>query len=251
MSREITHLISVGDSWFAYPDTPFTTNIMAVLKNLSSFTDSHANQVYEIVEHQAASGKTLQQMVEHEKGSQNIENIIKRRKTTNQLGNIKALLLAGGGNDFLNDFSSLLKTYKPGMSSQDAFDEEKMSLLIGKLKNHYQYFIDLGKKHECAVISLSYCYPIPRPNGFLDKIFKNKKYPDENIRKYICRLSIGKYFVPMLDSLCSKIGNQYLFYYVPSHKKVVEEYYRDEIHLNRKGCKKIALAIEDKLDEVF
>ena len=260
MSKVIINLVAEGDSWFSVPAIPpGFTNIIEVLERFPSFTYSHENQRYSLVYKHAAIGRTLQDMVDAEQGNSNIERAFKRYRSTSQLGNVKALLLAGGGNDFLDKLDSLLNknqqetTDKDAVNEavKDAFNESMMEKFIEELREDYQYFINLCKndRYNCKVVTLSYCYPKPQKNGHLGKIFARKGYNKADIRKKICKIMIDNYLETLLKDLANE--NEGSFYYVASHEKVKEKYYIDEIHLDLEGCRIVARAIEEKLNEIF
>ena len=248
---KVNNLVVRGDSWFSVPAIPPNlTNIIEVLGRFPLFTDSHDNQRYFLVYQHAAKGTTLRDMVNTEKGNHNIEKVfIKHRSRGNK---VKALLLAGGGNDFLNKFNSLLDQYQQGRTGKNAFNEDRMEKFIEKLKGYYQYFIDLcnSDEYNCKVVTLSYSYPSPQKGGLLGEILTGKGYNTVDIRKKICKSMIDDYFVgALLENLVNK--NKKRFYYVSSHELVGPGEYIDEIHLNPKGCRIVAQAIKGKLNEIF
>ena len=175
---------------------------------------------------------------------------------------IKAMLFSAGGNDLRDKFVNLLKKYKVGMQEpEQAIDQKELANLVKRIKNGYQMFIYLCECYELQLIAHSYYYPdlgtgswlIGRFTNKFTNEFNKKKYPMQ-LRDGICEYLLDR-FVDMLEELQK---NKKSFHFIKSHEilrahkqKNKKKLHKDEIHLNKLGCKLVAQEFDKKLKELL
>lgn len=267
------NIIAEGDSWFSYPEEPWVIPILGMRS-----TDVLARFMYRARKYQlvrggalAMRGESLAKMrAKEEKGEAILEELKKLNNVNNtdQEYHIKAMIFSGGGNDLIENLNNII-LYKKDvkLSNPEArvcLDRNALGTLKERVKNDYQYFINLCKNYNVKLITHTYYYPNPTKGGarllggmlkvtdpWFKKEFEGKGYEGEiDLQKDICKYLIKDYFIPLLKEL--KKTNQSDFDFVNvTEIGLKEKDQLDEIHLNASGCIKVAKAFIKKLNGYF
>lgn len=263
-------LVAEGDSWFSY----LGTNVIAALE------DNHSYDVEEV----ADRGDTLEEMA-YDKNQ--INELI---KCLEQLKDDKirpgAILLSGGGNDFVSALPAILNYNQPNCEDHSVLNEKIMNQVIdNRFKNAYKTLIDCITKKSKQVFNTDIPIPILIhgydyfvPNGrevdfdgligemgevvvrawrhfkegkpwygpWLKPVFEKKGYNDLTQNTDTIKKVVDR-FNKMLFNLKEEFNH---VHYVDVRGCLTEKDWSDEIHPTEKGFEKAAGKFEKKIKHI-
>lgn len=237
---EMPAVISEGDSWFHYP---LSDNIMDHIDALGVFN-----------------------LLRLETSGDEILNILagKQKRQLRQLlssAPVRCLLFSGGGNDIVGpDLLPLLRTQQPGMTWRDCIIDHRLARRLEQVKLAYLDLIDTRDDNcaTCAIITHGYDYPIPSDIGaqlgpikvagpWMKPYMVSRKVVSQDDQNNIARFIISA-FNDMLSGLAAQHDN---FHYLATPGTLNQHDWKDEIHPNTRGFKKITQHFETALREIL
>ena len=253
------NILAEGDSWFSMPGAPALLSALFSGVNVVT-TDVLAQFVripsrYQLFKEgsRAHKGDTITEMVNHEADKNTLATDFEQAPESEP---IRAMLFSGGGNDLLVQLPAILNQKDPQDPQKPYVNEKAFNGVKQEIQDGYRFFIKLCKDNNAKLISHTYYspdldYPPPHrdPDVDLKRKLTGKGYTDPEDWTEICRQLIEDRFVPLLNELKNEYPSD--FDYVGVHELPLEDDRRDQIHLSLKGCKEVAQAFVDKLDEHF
>lgn len=237
-------MISEGDSWFGYPAS--TVPVSHTGTNIIDHIEgSHRFNILRMENSGDEAGAIMSQGQRHR-----FHDVLSKLQQMDKEPDY--ILFSAGGNDIVgeHDMMHFLNNWKPGMSAEDCIREERFKLRLEQIRLAYRELI-LFRNEYCQnayIITHGYDYPIPmdRPARFLFSIVKVKAWikpymdqkgiPAGDMQREIVRIMISR-LNDMLDSLCAG-ENRVIKVDTPG--TLEEQDWRDEMHADRDGFKKIA-----------
>jgi hypothetical protein len=236
----VKKILAEGDSWFAYPKK------YLIAGRDSNIIDYLGDKNDLLIYSTASNGDEAVAMLS---GDQKF-SLIKRLKHNY----FDYLLFSGGGNDIVGkyDFDFFIQEKTSDMNWRDCILEDRVKLKMAHIKSSYEILCELVKDHSenknIKIVTHTYDFAIPskKKAELFDIIpvsgpwvypyLKAKKIIDPNDQKEIIKLLLLK-FKTTLQSVAKKHSNLIV---VNTQNSVNEDEWRDEIHPNSIGFKKVA-----------
>jgi hypothetical protein len=238
-------VVSEGDSWFSYSD---------VIGRLDDPLDTalpRDQRPWCLLRLERAGDEILTIL----SGSQRAE--LRRRIADFE---IDALLFSGGGNDVLGpDLLPLLRDWVDGMTPRDAVAFARFERRLRQIADCYRELLDLlaDAHRDTRVFAASYDYPVPadRPvklfwgaltvsGPWLHPYLRERGIP-EAVRPDVIRLLVDG-FCATIDAVAAEPRGAGRLIRVETRGLVGRDW-KDEIHPNRRGARRIAKAFETAL----
>jgi len=237
---EMPAIISEGDSWFHYP---LSDNIVDHIEALKCFNllrlESSGDEILNIL-----AGRQKRQL---------------RRLLAN--APVRCLLFSGGGNDIVGeDLLPLLRTKQAGMTWRDCIVDHRLERRLQQIKLAYLDLIDIrdDNRPDCVIITHGYDYPLPSDIGaklgpikvagpWMKPYMRHRKITSQVDQNKVAHFLISA-FNDMLSSFAREHEN---FYYIATPGILTEHDWKDEIHPNTAGFKKVARCFEATLKELL
>ena len=233
-------VLAEGDSWFAYPRRYFFFGADA------NIIDHLADKPELIIYNSSSNGDEALAMLS---GEQKV-SLIKRLKHNE----FDMLLFSGGGNDIVGkyDFDFYIQPETPGQGWQSCIRQDRVATMMGQIEGTYRTLCELVMEHsanqQIKIFTHTYEKLVPQEEGFelfdLIPMGKSWLYP-YMMRKGIEERSdqiaiIGNILAQFKDAL-GRVSADYEYFKVVETWGLVEEHeWRNEIHPNPDGFKKIA-----------
>jgi len=236
-------MIAEGDSWFSYAD---------VIGRLDDPRDT-------------ALPKDQRSwcLLRLEKAGDEVMTILSGAQRSKLRGYFKrwpldALLFSGGGNDIIGpDLLPLLREFTPGAAAQDLVQFARFERRIRQIQDCYRELLDLlgDAGQTCKVFVNSYDYVVPSDQGaellfvkvsgpWVKPYLEARKIP-KALWPEVVRLLIDA-FATAIDQVAAEPRGVGRLIRVET-RNVVQGDWKDEIHPDRKGAKRVAKAYETAL----
>ncbi len=237
-------VVSEGDSWFSYSD------VVGKLDDPQDRGDPRFQRRWCLLRLEKNGDEILTIL----SGSQ-------RSKLRSFFGRWKldALLFSGGGNDIIGpDMLPLLNPYQAGMQAQDVVALPRFERRLRQIQDCYRELADLladaGQAAKVLVNSYDYATPSNRPVRLLGAVkvagpwmlpsFEERGVP-EALRSDVVRVLIDG-FCAAVDKVAAEPAGLGRLLRVET-RGVVRRDFKDEIHPNREGARRVAVAYESTL----
>ena len=234
-------LVAEGDSWF---DFQVSADIVTVLGDFGDDVKSVADP-----------GHTLKDMARTKEQHKEFKKALK------DLAKLKtvpaAVLLSGGGNDFVKKLGSLLRPYNPGAA---ALDQAKVKTFIKKLQSNYNMWLDFvmdacemvfSKNIPVFVHGYAYVVPNGEPDAFtqgpwLRPAFENQGHTNLAQNTKTMRTLIDQ-FNSMLEGLANRRKH---VHYVNLREELTDNDWFDELHPAPDGVRRIVIKFRSEIERV-
>ncbi|GMU64103.1 MAG: hypothetical protein AMXMBFR36_03770 [Acidobacteriota bacterium] len=239
-------VLSEGDSWFSYSD------VIGRLDDPTGQGNAKAQRKWALLRLEKAGDEVM-----------TILSGAQRSKLRSHLGRWKldALLFSGGGNDIIGaDFYPLLRPYVAGAEAQDLIAFSRFERRLQQIRDCYRELLDMlsDAGQTAKVFVNSYDYVIPSPKGgvylgpikvagpWLQPALEERKVP-KPIWADIVRLLIDA-FAAAIDQVAAEPRGATRVIRVET-RGVVGTRFRDEIHPDVSGARKVATVFETALSQ--
>jgi len=236
-------VISEGDSWFSFAD---------VIGRLDDPKDTALPK-----------DQRAWSLLRLERAGDEVMTILSGAQRSRLRGYLKrwrldALLFSGGGNDIIGpDLLPLLRDFTPGAVGQDLVQFSRFERRIRQIQDCYRELLDLlsDAGQTCKIFVNSYDYVVPSDRG-AELLFVKVSGPwvkpylvERNIPPAlwpdVIRLLIDA-FATAIDQVAAEPRGVGRLVRVET-RNLVQRDWRDEIHPNRTGAKRVARAFEAEL----
>lgn len=238
-------VISEGDSWFSYSD---------VIGQLDDPKDSGV-----------AKDQRAWALLRLEKAGDEVMSILSgaqrsRLREYFERWQLSALLFSGGGNDIIGpDLPPLLRDFTAGAAAADLVQFSRFERRLRQIQDCYRELLDLlgDARQSCKVFVNAYDYVLPSDQGaellgfikisgpWLKPALEKRGIP-RTLWPDVIRLLIDA-FASAIDQVAAEPRGAGRLVRVETRNLVKGEW-KDEIHPNRKGAKRVAAAFESALE---
>ena len=235
-------LVAEGDSWF---DTPFAPDILDTLERFGFD-----------VEECARASHTLRCMAQSKNQKNDVKELL--LKLGKRGTPPKAILLSGGGNDFVDHLPTLLNDTNP---NDPILNQKAVNKFLKRLKVDFVSWLKFvsdtcddvfGKSNPIPIYFHGYAYVVPDGRGFLPfKSWLKGKFKRKGHTSLEQNIQAMEHFVDlfngMLSDLC-EINSRY--HHIDLRKELTNDSSRykddwnDELHPTRAGYKKVTRKFE-------
>jgi lysophospholipase L1-like esterase len=239
-------VIAEGDSWFSYSD------VIGQLDDPQDKGNPKFQRQWALLRLEKAGDEVLTIL----SGGQ-------RSKLRDYFGRWKldALLFSGGGNDIIGpDLLPLLRPFTPGAQAQDLVSFSRFERRLRQVQDCYRELLDMvgDAGQTCKVFVNSYDYVIPSTKGaelfgvvkisgpWLLPQFEARQIP-KPLQTEVVKLLIDA-FTTSIDQVAAEPRGVGRLVRVET-REVVKGEWKDEIHPNTKGAKRVAAKFEGALKE--
>ena len=172
---------------------------------------------------------------------------------------LSALLFSGGGNDIIGpDLSPLLRDFAPGASAADLVQFSRFERRLRQIQDCYRELLDLltDAGQTCRIFVNSYDYVVPSDEGaellglikvsgpWIKPALEEHGIP-QSLHSEVVRLLIDA-FASAIDQIAAEPRGAGRIVRVET-RGVVNGAWKDEIHPDTKGAKRVAKAFETAL----
>ncbi|MCC6429073.1 MAG: hypothetical protein IT435_19920 [Phycisphaerales bacterium] len=236
-------VLAEGDSWFDYPKILGTGGGLI----------SHLEQIADIeILNMAHYGDEVRGMMALEQ-RERLEELLRDRS----LGTFDLLMFSGGGNDVVGGQMCLwIRTREPGMSVADAIDQERYEDVLDLLEIGYRDLFSIRDELSPETHIVTHSYDIPQPNNkgvcgigpWLKPSLDYRGWDDAAAQFEIVRQMLDRF-----DQILSGFqGSVDKFTHIHTQGMLDRKTdWHNELHPNRSGFRKVALAINNQLADVM
>jgi len=220
-------IITEGDSWFNYP-TKLQEVIDHIFNDFSIFSLGYAGDW--------------------------LSNIYQEQEYADAIRLYKPdiFIISGGGNDLVGSgrLETILNKYQEGDTAEELIRSDRFKSIIEDFRTIYKtIFTHLLEEHpELNIICHGYDYPYldGKEKNWFGKPMKKKGIKDRDLRN-----EIGKYLMDRFNEMLKELSLQFLnVHYIDVRGVVPRDEWKDELHPNNKGFKRIAEVFKNKIFEI-
>ena len=231
----VTFLVAEGDSWFSFP------NGIDVVNRLRQYGAE--------VESVAEWSHTLESMAEHEEQREGFRRALTRIGDKQAVP--RAVLLSGGGNDFIDKLPSFLN---PNGPQGDPIDDHLLDKFIGHLQSKYHMWLNFvtdackrtfDTKTPVPILVHGYGYVVPN-GAWLQPLFKAAGYTNLAQNSTTMRGLIDRFN----DMLKEVAKDREHVQYVDLRPTLTDGDWQDEIHPTFDGFDKVTLEFRKVIDNL-
>ncbi len=233
-------LVAEGDSWF---DFPLSADIVDVLRDFGDDVKSVADP-----------GHTLKDMARNREQHKEFKKALKELVKIDAVP--AAVLLSGGGNDFVKKLGSLLRPYNSGAA---ALDQAKVKTFIKKLRANYNIWLDFVMDACEAAFSKNipvfhgYAYVVP--NGEPDALSKGPWL--KPAFEYLGHSDLAqntktmKHLIDQFNKMLEDLANRRKHvHYVNLREELTDNDWFDELHPAWGGVHKVVIKLRSEIAKV-
>lgn len=241
-------LVSVGDSWFSYPDEP---NVIDVLDDPQGVGKAGRQRPWSLLRMENGNDEMLAAFSAGHRSQ--LRSVLERYP-------VNALLVSGGSNDLLAaDFAMLLRPYREGATAEELLVDTRLSRRLRQVEDTYRELFDMALAESKELKVYVNSYDTPAVDGkpakllgsklagpFLKTAFRERGYPaDSPLLQEIPALVLDR-FCAMLDRLIAYCPAR--FVRVETRGAVGPDW-ADELHPAAQGARRVAERFRDRLSE--
>lgn len=237
-------VISEGDSWFGYP-----ASMVPVSHTGTNIIDHiEATHRFNILRMECSGDEAAAMMSQGQR--HRFHDVLSRLQAMGKQPDY--ILFSAGGNDIVgeHDMMHFLNPWRDGMTAEQCIREARFSLRLEQIKLAYRELILFRDEYcpDAHIITHGYDYPIPRdePARFVFGMVKVKPWikpymdqkgiVDPAVQREVIRIMISR----LNDELDALSGATQRMVKVETPGTLQAGDWRDEIHANEAGFKKIA-----------
>jgi lysophospholipase L1-like esterase len=247
-------MITEGDSWFGYPASQVPvrhtgTNIIDHLEKTKRFN------ILRMESSGDEAGAMMSQVQRHK-----FHDVLSRLKAMKKEPDY--ILFSAGGNDIVgeHDMMHFLNRWESGMTAEDCIRDKRFNLRLEQIRLAYEELILFRDEYcdQAHIITHGYDNPIPtnkkakfifgivQVKPWIKPYMDQKKVPLGAMQEDVVSIMIAR-LNKMLDQLCTSTSRMLKVETVGTLKKGD---WRDEIHANKQGFKKIAGKFLQAIDNI-